>query len=68
MQSTSVPWERFASSKTEVTAPTDSRGPDQLIGNGLGSLSCWMQRHGFDLPLGRIFPVQGIFPWSCHGF
>ena len=21
-----------------------------------------MQRHGFDPPLGRIFPVEGIFP------
>ena len=27
----------------------------------LGSLSCWMQRRGFDPPLGRIFPVE-IFP------
>ena len=27
----------------------------------LGSLSCLMQRHGFDPPLGRFFPVEGIF-------
>ena len=28
----------------------------------LGSLSCVMQCHGFDPPLGRIFPVERIFP------
>ena len=38
------------------------RGPEQLVGRVLGSLSCLMQRRGFDPPLGRIFPVEGIFP------
>ena len=28
----------------------------------LGSLPCWMQRHGFDPLLRRIFQVEGVFP------
>ena len=31
------------------------------MGSVLGSLSCLMQRPGFDTPLGRIFPVEGFF-------
>ena len=38
------------------------RGLELLVGGMLGSLSCLMQRCGFDPPLGRIFPVEGIFP------
>ena len=30
-------------------------------GSVLGSLSCLVQCHGFDPPLGRIFPVEGSF-------
>ena len=32
------------------------------VGVVLGSLSCLMQRCGFNPPLRRIFPIQGIFP------
>ena len=37
-------------------------GPEMLVGSMLGSLCCLMQRPGFDPPLGRTFPVEGIFP------
>ena len=43
---------------------TDSEynyGLDQLAGSVLGSLSHSMQRHGFNPPLRRIFPIRGIF-------
>ena len=33
----------------------------QCVGFVLGSLSCFIQRRGFDPPL-RFFPVEGIFP------
>ena len=32
------------------------------VGNVLSLLSCLMQHHGFDAPVGRIFPVEGNFP------
>ena len=39
------------------------QGPEWLVGSALGSLSCLMQRHGFDTLQGRFFfPVEGIFP------
>ena len=37
-------------------------GRNSSIGSVLGSLSCLMQRCGFDTPPRRIFPVEGIFP------
>ena len=37
-------------------------GSEWLIGSVLGSLSCLMQRHGFNPPRRRIFLVEGIFP------
>ena len=42
-----------------LSACADSSGPEKLL--VLGSLSCLMQRRGFDSPLGRIFPVERIF-------
>ena len=33
-----------------------------IIISVFGLLSCLMQCHGFDPPLRRIFPVEGIFP------
>ena len=38
------------------------RGLNSSVGSVLGSLSCLMQRHGFDPPLRRIFPVERIIP------
>ena len=38
--------------------------PKWLAGSMLGSLSCLMQRHAFDPPLGKNFPVEGTFSWS----
>ena len=37
-------------------------GPELLVGSVLASVSCLMQHRGFDPPLRRIFPVEGIFP------
>ena len=37
-------------------------GRNSSAGSVLGSLSCLMQCRGFDTHLGRIFPVEGIFP------
>ena len=37
-------------------------GPEYLVGSVLGSLSCFMQHHGFNPPPRRIFLVKGIFP------
>ena len=37
------------------------RGRNSSVGSVLGSLSCLMQRRGFDLPLRRIVLVEGIF-------
>ena len=37
-------------------------GRNSSVGSVLGSLSCLMQRRGFDPPLRRFF-----FPWSYHG-
>ena len=39
-------------------------GLEYLVDSVLGSLSCVMQRHGFDPPLRRIFMVEGFFPSS----
>ena len=49
------------------TGPFDVRfvhtkGLQYFIGNVLGSLSSLVQRRGFDPPLRKIFPVEGIFP------
>ena len=41
-----------------------SRGPELLVGSVLDSLKCLMQRRGFDLPLGRIFPDEGVFSFK----
>ena len=37
-------------------------GHNSSAGSVLGSLSCLMLRCGFDPPLRRIFPVEGILP------
>ena len=37
-------------------------GWNSSVGSASGSLSCMLQRRGFDPPLGRKFPVEGIFP------
>ena len=37
-------------------------GWNSSVGSVLGSLSCVMQGRGFDPPLRRIYPVQGISP------
>ena len=42
-------------------------GMEWLVGSVLGSLSYLMQRLWFDPPLGRIFPVEGIFPLEFVG-
>ena len=39
-------------------------GPEYLVSRVLGLLSCLMQRCGFDPPPGRIFPVEGFFPFE----
>ena len=46
----------------------DRKGQNSSVGSVLGSLSCFMQRREFDFPLRKIFPVEGFFPWSKHGF
>ena len=39
-------------------------GQDSSAGSVLGSLSSLMQHCGFNLPLKKMFLVEGIFPWS----
>ena len=41
---------------------TEDPGLELLVGSVLGSPSYRMQHCGFDPPLGRIFPAEGIFP------
>ena len=48
-------WERY-----ETVSANSTR--NSSVGSVLGSLSCLMQRCGFDPPLERIFQVEGIFP------
>ena len=36
-------------------------GPELLVGSESGSLSCLMQRRGFDPPPGRFFSSRGDF-------
>ena len=45
-----------------TTVIGDSGGRNSSVGSVLGSLSCVMQHIGFNPPLRKIFPVEGIFP------
>ena len=44
------------------TGKRDKRRAGIALSSVLGSLPCLTQRRGFDPPLRRIFPVEGIFP------
>ena len=59
------PGNRDNTDDSEGDGDSDVKGNDGLellVGSVLGSLSCLMQRRGFDPPLRRIFLVEGICP------